>query len=320
MGNIKNTDKIRKRSIIGSIIFGIALWLYTSLNGIYTTIIITPIDVKLPANKALETNLPDTVSVEVKGKGWNIFNLMFFNTSKKIVVNLQNSKIQDSILRIGRSDIIKGAQSFEKVELSQVYPELIELKTGPVGIYNVPIVSQVNLVPADGFSLIGPITINPAKIRISGNDKFVKDISYWTTEQETYNNLNSSFRTVVKLTDSLPNIVQIENKEIELFAEIQQTGEITLNEIPINITSGGIPRNHFLYPMFVSITVRGGINRIDELTSDQIKVSIDYNTIVNDEKGIIIPKIEIPEYIEIIKVNPPYIFHTKRTTADKLSI
>lgn len=320
IGGKKKEEFLSKRSIIGSIIFGIALWLYTSLNGSYTTYIIAPIDVKLPPNRALETGLPENVSIEVKGKGWNIFNLMFFNNSKKIVVNYQNSKISDSILRIGRADIIKGAQSFEKVELSQIIPDLIEIKTGPVGIYNVPIYSQVQIMTAEGFSQIGPVQINPSKIRISGNDRFVKDIKFWTTKAEVYENVNSSFRSMVEVTDSVPDIVSIENKEVEIIADIQQTGEITLTEIPIFITSGGIPRNHYLYPMMVSVTIRGGINIIDELSADKIKISIDYSTIINDTRGIIVPKIEVPEFMEVIKIDPPYIYHSKKTYLDKLKI
>ncbi len=321
MANVKeNQNFIAKRTIIGSFIFGIALWFYTSLNGEYTTYINVPISVVLPESRALEKPLPETVSIQVKGSGWNIFNLMFFNTSKKVIVNLSDIKITDSIFKIGRNEIIKGAQSFEKVELSQIIPESVDLITGVVGVYNVPIVSQVEVIPKNGFSLVGNITLNPTKIRISGNDKVVSKIKFWTTKNDVFVDVNSSFSAKVELTDSLSNMVTVGKKEVDILAEVQQTGEITISEIPVLLTGGGLPKNHFIYPSFVSVTLRGGINAIDEVNPNTITASIDFNTIINDTRGILIPVIEIPENLEVIKIEPPFIYHTKKIRTDKLSI
>ncbi len=321
MTNIKDKNKIiGKRTIIGSFIFGIALWFYTSLNGNYTTYINAPISVILPENRALEKPLPETISIQVKGSGWNIFNLMFFNNSKKILVNLSSSSINDSIYRIGRNEIIKGAQSFERVELNQTIPESVEIYTGIDGVYNVPLISQVEIIPKNGFSLVGNISMEPTKIRISGNDKVVSKIPYWTTKREVFENVNSPFTARVELTDSISDMVSLGSKDIQIFAEVQQTGEITITEIPISFTGGDLPSGHFIYPGFVTVTLRGGIEEVDKVSSSSVKVSIDFSTIINDTRGVLKPTIEIPENLEVIKVEPPFIYHTKKTRIEKLTI
>ena len=95
-------------------LFAIALWSYTSFNSTYKTFISVPINVILPKERAIEAQIPRFVDIEVNGTGWNIFNLIYFNNSKKIIVDLSNKVIEDSIYTISRNELVKSVQSMKK--------------------------------------------------------------------------------------------------------------------------------------------------------------------------------------------------------------
>ena len=62
---------VNSKSFWGSLLFAMALWGYTSLNTEFNEQIEVPLYVKLPANRAMESELDKTVTIAVKGTGWN---------------------------------------------------------------------------------------------------------------------------------------------------------------------------------------------------------------------------------------------------------
>ncbi len=304
---------ISKKSLLGAFLFAMALWMYASLSSEYTTLIKLPVEIKLPENRSFEQQPTSSVFVEAKGTGWNLFNLIFFNNSKKIYVDLSQTVINDSIYSIGRSNLLKGVQSFERVELSDVLSDYITIKTGSVTTYSVPVVPDLTVIPADGFSLVGKPQLEPDVIEIRGNDKIVSQIKSWSTKPAVYEDINHIFSDNLELSDSLKGIVRLNRKNVKFNAVIQQTAEVTFDEIRISIRGGSVPKNHVLFPEFISITFRGGISEIVELTPDRVSVTLQYSDIANDKTGILIPKIEFPGNLEVINISPQQIYNYKIT-------
>ncbi|MCO5251747.1 MAG: hypothetical protein M9949_10055 [Candidatus Kapabacteria bacterium] len=308
-----------KRAFIGALLFAIALWSYTSLNTNYSTYVDIPLSVKLPPTRAIEKELPATISVESRGTGWNLFNLLYLNNSKRANVDLSDTRIEDSIFTIGRSDFLKGIESFETVELADVIPSSLTLRTGRIGEYVVPIVSMVEITPKDGFSLVGDIRLKPDSIRIIGNDKITSQIKSWSTKVLKIEGANKPIRGIVELSDSLGDIINFNTREIQFYADVQLTLERTFYDIPIIVRDGTMPRNSSITPNKIDITVRGGLEQVKNLNVENLSVYLDFTTIAKDKSGILIPNIEFPPDIEVIQVNPPYVYHIILLRQSKLS-
>lgn len=307
------------KSYIGALLFALALWAYTALSGHYSTLVNMPLKIILPENRAFEEPPPKSILLEVKGTGWNLFNFLFFNNSKQVIVDLSDSKIIDSEFSVQRSNLLKGIQGMEKVELSDILTESITVHTGKVTTYGVKVEPDIRVEPADGFTLVGNVKVYPDMVEIRGNDKIVSKIQSWKTKYAFYEDVNKSFSESIELSDSLDGIVNINLKKVDFIANVQQTCEITFNEIKVNIRGGTTPKNHVIYPDFVTITFRGGINEIAELNPDKLSVSINYADIINDKTGILIPKIEYPGSVKIINVEPKYLINHKVVRTNTLA-
>ncbi|MBX3044226.1 MAG: hypothetical protein KIT33_03880 [Candidatus Kapabacteria bacterium] len=310
---------VSKKSYLGAVMFAMALWFYTSLGSNFSTLVNIPVIIVLPEDRAFEEPPPQSLVIEAKGTGWNLFNLLYFNKSKKIFLDLANSKITDSIYDINRTTILKGLQSVERVELSDILTESIKIKTGRVTTYSVPVEPDLTIIPADGFFLVGKPKIEPDMIEIRGNEKIVSKIKSWGTKSTVYNNRNRPFFDNIELSDSLHGIVKLNRKDIRFTADIQQTAEVTFDEIRIIVRGGTMPKNYKLQPDFVSVTFRGGINEIIDLNPDKISVTLNYADIINDRKGILVPKIEYPGSSIVINVSPAFVYNYKIVQSNDLS-
>ncbi len=309
---------VSKKSLLGAFLFAIALWLYTSLGSSYSTLVNMPLIIQLPEDRAFEEAPPRSVMIEAKGTGWNLFNLLLFNNSKKVFLDLSNVQITDSDYNINRNAILKGLQSFERVELSDILTDNILIKTGKVTTYSVPVEPNITIIPAEGFFLVGKPKLEPDMIEIRGNEKIVSKIKSWSTQKMVYDNKNASFYQSIQLSDSLEGIVKLNIKNIQFTADIQQTAEATFDEIKISIRGGVMPNNYKLYPDFISVTFRGGINEIIALTADKVSVTLNYADILNDKSGVLIPKVEFPGNLQVIQLYPKHIYSQKLIKTDDL--
>lgn len=310
MNLFKSKSWYMSKSFWGSVLFAIALWGYTSLNAEYQTFVDIPLSVKIPSNRALESPPPQSVFVDVRGTGWNLFNLIFFNNSKQCLIDLSKESILDSIYKINKVDIQKSLQFLKNVNPINILPETINLVTGKVTEYEVYVVPKVIIVPRSGFTVVGKITIEPEKIKIRGNESIVAQINRWETEQKWFEDVNKPITEIVNLIDTLPGVVDVFPKKVTIRCNVQQVSDAVIHDIPISITSGSLPDGHRIQPPIISLTLQGGIDILSSLTPSDISASIDFDKIMNDSTGILKPIIKLPPNVTLLKTDPPYIYHT----------
>lgn len=305
----KTKSWLNSKSFWGSLLFAIALWGYTSLNADYQTIVEIPFHVKLPSTRALEATPPRSVYVDVKGTGWNLFNLIFFNESKTCFVDLSKETILDSSYRINKIDIQKSIKYLKNVNPVNILPETISLTTGQIDEYEIFVVPKVIVVPRNGFTVVGRVRVEPEKIRIRGNQKIVGQISRWDTEQKWFENMNSPFEAMVQLIDTLPGVVDVFPKTVRIKVDIQQIGDIIIPDIPISIVNGSLPDGHFIQPPIITLTLQGGVEEIAKLSKADISALIEFERLLNDSTGILKPIIKLPPNITLLRTDPQYIYH-----------
>ena len=168
------------KSFIGSIVFALSLWGYVALNKEdYLTSIKVPLVVELPPNRAIETLLPPTVTIEVRGSGWRLFNLIFVNNTGRCFIDFSSEHTLDSTYEISKTDILKGVQFLTNIQAVNVLSEKLSLKIGNIGEYAVRVNPLIKVIPRQGFMLVGNIKIEPDMIKIWGNNKIVGGITSW---------------------------------------------------------------------------------------------------------------------------------------------
>ncbi len=306
------TDTLTSRAVIASLLFAVALWAYSSLNEEYTTRIIVPLEVKLPSTRALEEGLPEEISLEVKGTGWHLFNIYFFNTSENCFIDLSGKYITDSIYTISRAEILKGIRNLMNLHASDVSPEYMQLVTGRVTQKDVPVIPDLNIIPRDGFTLAEQTRVQPQRVTIRGNDKIIKHIDSWSTTQETLKDVYQDIILDIPLKDSLHGIVETLPNTVTLSTKVEQFAETTIYDVPVRVRGGVLTKEHTLSSRKIDITVRAAASVLDNLTPDRFIVTLDYNKVLSDSTGILIPDIESRDKLQVLQIYPEVIYHYKR--------
>lgn len=301
-------EVITSKSFIGSFIFAIALWVYTSLNAEYTIFQKIPLSVVLPSNRAIASEIPSHIQVELKGTGWHLLNLYYINSNIGCKINLSAEKDFDSI-KITRKEFSKGLYNSQNLATVDFAPESFVLQTGKVDEVDVPIRSNIQVTPYEGYMVVGDILLHPNMVVLKGNHNKISGFTYWQTKYMKIDGLSDNYETTVYLSDSLSNIIQLSENPVNAQINIQQIAEQIIYDVPIKINGGNLNGKHKLMPEFITVIVRGGINQLYDFNPELISASVNIDEILKDSTGRIIPEINVPRNIKTVSIYPKFLTH-----------
>ncbi|MDD5363073.1 MAG: CdaR family protein [Ignavibacteria bacterium] len=299
--------------LINTFIFSVIIWFYVNMNLTYTYALNVPLDFRSSKNQGVSNDIPETIEITVRGKGWGIVKLL---ASKNLVYRLD----------------LTGYRKDSKVDLSQnagdilnLPPELSIININPgyldVSFDNiitklVKVKNNTSVTTREGYTLIGSAKLSPDSISVTGASSVVSKIKYLNTEYLIFKDINSNITRQVKILDTLGNTVKIEPKNITVNYKIELSAEKTFDDISVEIYGVPQDREVLIIPPKISISLRGGVEVLSKLNPGEIKVGVDFKTIENDEQGYITPTIELTDELSVIKSEPQkfqYIIKKKAT-------
>lgn len=303
---------------LGALLLSLTLWIYTTLNSEQIAYIDIPLSIKMPTDKSSETLIPKSIFVEFKGTGWQLINLMYFNTSVKCFLDLNNFKINNNQIEIGRNDFIKGLQSIVNVQALNIVPENLVIKLGEVINKKVKVIPNIKLNPAEGFIVIGDPEISPDSISIKGNEKIIKTLNHWSTELAVFDNIKSSFTVYLPLKDTLKNMVELKENIVRIDVNVQQKASLVVKSVEVKVVGGMLPSDYILLPKYVDVVISGGIEDICNVNLDEIYAFIEYSSLLKEPTGVIVPQIIVPERIKVRRTEPSFVSVVKRTNLTEI--
>lgn len=301
-----------KKSVFGAIFLATILWTYTTLKNEYVTFVKIPLKVIMPNNRAIENPIPRTLDIEVKGKGWDIFNLMFFNTSKEIALDLSKQKLDKNNFEVGRQQLLKSVRYIGNLESIDALPDNIEFRTGISGEYFVDIRPTVRIRPKPGFILVDGPFVEPSKVRIKGNNKIVSKIEYWDTENILISDVANQFRRKVPLKDTLESIVAKSRQSVYVFGRLEQIAEKTFYDIPITLINGKA-EDYQIMPLHFDVIIKGGITAISQAQRSDIELILNADDIYSSKTATAMVKAKLKGQVKLSNPNLLYVYAFKNS-------
>lgn len=296
-----------KKSIVGAIVFAMTLWVYTTLNNEYVTFVKVPLKVIMPNNRAIENPIPQDLDIEVKGKGWDIFNLLFFNTSKEISLDLSKQRIEKNDIEVGRQQILKSVRYIGNLETIDALPDNVEIRTGISGEYFVEVEPNVKIIPTQGFTLVEGPNVEPERIRIKGNNKIVSSIKSWKTEYTIIKDVANKFRVKIPLQDTLESIVAKSRHSVYIFGKLEQIAERTFKDVPYTLINGKA-ESYDIMPKRFDVTVRGGITAVSQVELSDIELILDANEVYNTNSSTVLIKSKVKGKVRLSSPTRMYVY------------
>ena len=282
--------------------FGLSLllWVFVVSENEYTLILDLPIEARnLNVQKAHQEEVPPYASVRLRGTGRDLFKSFLLKNfgGFKLVLDLEGISneyefvLNDYFEKFPQKVVLPLNYNLSFVEV--VYPNRIKISLDEYSSKVVPVISNLFIKPSPGFLLVSEQKIIPSEIEIAGPKKELALINHVETDFDTINGLTSFYSGQVKI-QSLGRLIEYSSKTVEINLDIQNISERIIADIPVRVINVPNKFRVFPSPQTVSLTVIGGVNQISGLTSNDIRVFVDFKD-WNHLKQFYEPEVKIPE-------------------------
>ncbi len=293
-------------SFYGALFFSIALWIYTIMNEEYQTVVKVPLKIDLPENKAIEKDIPTNLDIMVKGTGWNLFNLIYFNNSKICNIRLQSKDLIADNYQINRQEIIKSVEFFQNIETRDVIPDNLDIYFGTIAKKTVPVIPKVEVSTIENFIFTDSLQLVPNVVEITGNKKILDEINYVQTKKISLKDVSKSLKTEVDIDTEMSSVVDFNVKKVGISVNIQQKAHIILDNLKVPELI--FAANEKTIPSTFKIVITGGVKDIAKINIKEINTKVklrkikEYDNIY--EFDLDLPnkfKVEFfPKYVKVI--------------------
>ncbi|MEE9430019.1 MAG: CdaR family protein [Melioribacteraceae bacterium] len=292
-----------KRKILTiSLIVGISilLWVFVSFSGEFSITLNLPIAItELPEETAISSISADEVTINLKGTGWQLAQHTFGRDQKFYLQGPQKIGVQklSPLSALNANDWLSST-----LQLTKIIPEEISVEVEKNIIKKVKVISNLNLSYKPNYDLVSKIIVSPDSVLISGPKSLVDKILFVKTVNDNYSNLEKKMSSLLKLQKQ--EFIILEHDECNVEFDVQKIVDKTFDKIKV-VTRNVPPRyDVVLSPSTVKIVIRGGINLLSKLKSNDIKAYVNFSQAINDTSGAVEPKIELPDFTNIIDQNP----------------
>jgi hypothetical protein len=287
-------------TIISISIFSIVLWGSISLSEEYNTSYTLPIEfVDLSDDYSINTDKLKKVSISLKGDGWSLAGLAL-KSELKFYISPQNEEGRQVIS--SRNEIERNDWLPSNVQVTEVQPDVIEFDVERISFRCVPIDPDIAVNFKDEYGMISNISIEPDSVDISGPESKIKNIEKVKTELIEFNNVDNSVSANVPL-EKIESIDYYYNfTKIEF--DVQKISNKTFEDVAVETRNVPTSKQLDLFPPKIRVVLRGGINVLGKLVSEDINPYVTFDQALNDTLGAITPIIEVPEFTEVIVIKP----------------
>lgn len=286
--------------VIVSLIFAVILWASVSLSNDYYSTIRMPVRIiNFPEGYTTGTKLPDEISVRLKGQGWKLLSV----TLSSDVEYYLNAGADSGRKFLNLHNFITDNPWISSdIQVIDINPDTLSFNVEKIESKKVAILPNILTEFKTGFGLAYPLTISPDSVNVFGPRSTLRNLRAVLTEEKKFEGLDKTVKERVNLI-SIPGI-QYENSFVNVNLDVQRIVDRTIDDLLIEVLNVPVDRDVVLLPNKISISVRGGIEILGRLTSDDFRPYVLYRDIVLDTLGSIQPVIEFPENVSLISSKP----------------
>ncbi len=317
MKNIFRGDKIK--AFLFAFLISMSLWIYSALNSQYTTFVKVPLKIILPEKFSLSGKIPYYLDVQISATGWQILNLSFISKGSYCMLTISEYSIKkDKNITISKEDFLKNLQLEINARVLDIIPNNLTIEVGVLTEKIVPIVSKVDIIPRENFTIVGKPKLQPNYVVVRGLKEVLDQIEYWETENFAIFDAFAPVEVEVPLKDTMQQLVSLSLNRVKLIADIDIVSEVLITDVPVVVEQGSEIENHIIEPMYVDVWVRSGVNYLSQVDLSNVVAKVSQSEVLKDTTGIITPRVELPEGIALVSIEPNYVYHWRRIQSPKV--
>lgn len=287
------------------------LWFHVATEKVYEYTKSFPMKIlNIPEELILSQEVPEEIQVKIRGKGKELLKL--------VLMEKKNLQIDIGDFRVGENNY-----SFKPEEIP--IPERLDLKVGeilsPKSIKinldrliekKVPIRSQIQILPEEGYLQVGEFSIHPHEVIISGPRGLVRRIRSIQTEKKVLESVTEPISDQIGLILPQGHNLELSFGEVNFSADIQKAVGKEIPSVPVRPVNLPQGRKVKVQPDSINVVIFGAENVVNQLTIDQIKVTINCAGVKRNKETKLQPFVKLPPLVSLIRTEPDSLVVTVR--------
>lgn len=284
------------------------LWFLNALSKNYSTTISYPVKYVNPPNRQFLANEPPSkFELKVDAHGFTLLRHKLGLSFSPIVLSLnnitRNIENQNGTYRVPSSTLMRRIRSQVSNEISilDVQPEFIPIVLDSLRTKTVSVKANINLNFKTQFNLKSPVSVSPAKVKITGPSAIIDTIISLNTAAKSYNNLDETIEGNLDIVH--PKKTNVDPNKVHFQIEVEKYTEKLLR-IPILIRNKPDSVSVKLFPSEVNVTCLVGLSEFDDLRSNKLNAFVDYTNIIENANRLEVVIEKKSSYIQVARKSP----------------
>lgn len=310
-GKEKEGVRINKRLVtfIFCLLLSSFFWIMMSLSKGYSIEVKFPVNyINFPNDKVVANRLPETVDIEIKSTGFNLFFYKLNQQLDTVLIDIKDAKQLATInnfyiLPNKRIEKIAG-QFNNEIKIMKVYPDTIILNYNKKITKKIPVIANIKIDFDHLYQQADSIKITPKYIQISGSEEIIDRINFAKTLPITLHKVSDSVSIQLEIlaTEDLKS-VEIDDPNITATINVTKFTEASV-ELPIEVEN--LPNNLSVktFPDKVTVKYSVAFNNYEKITPSLFRAIVDYSTIKAGSNKLKIKLVQLPSEIRSVKIYP----------------
>lgn len=300
---LKNNRKLRVFLLF--LILSIIFWSLIKLSKEYIAEVEFDLNyTDIPNNKLIQNEPDQKIKLTLKTIGFKLLGYQF----KKRPLNYTLTEIERKTGSMYFSETNSNV-NFLQTQLSvettvlNIEPDTLFFDLGVKRSKEVEVISRIDFQFKNGFNFIGPYSLHPKTVTVSGPEKVIDTINEVFTASVVFENLSESFERKVKLIVPDQSVVLSED-EIGVKGQVDK---ITDGSFMLPFKVINLPRNYIIstYPKEVKVVYQVALSDFNKIPENSFRIQCDYKHTQDNELDYLIPQIvDKPEIISNVKIIP----------------
>jgi YbbR domain-containing protein len=257
-----------------------------------------------PLKRAFHSLQSDTVSVTVRGSGWQ---MLFAKINRKMPVNvdLQPLTTSNYVVLSTQLNQINGSDTSQRV--ISFNPDTLFFDFSNRMVKRVPVRLLTSIKYQRQFAQSSNAVVHPAFVTLDGPSSRISKITEWDTDSLLAGDVNATIHTRLNLKQVNEGNMSVYPKSVAVVLPVDEFTEKTL-QIPVKLINNSEFYNVHLFPQKVTITFVTALKKYAETDENFFEAQADLD-LWNLKGYTTLPVIlaRMPPYCRIISIDPPNI-------------
>lgn len=309
LDRIKTITRTRFRrtnfnSFLFFLIFAVVIWIVVQFSKEYDEIIYIPVEyVNVPQDKLITENNPDALKLRIEETGFRIAYKTLLPPTLYIDVSEAPQENGTFIYAIDehREDI--QAQTGVDFGKGQFLKDVILINYQQRKEKKLPVVSQLKVEFAAGYTSTGKLQLAPDSVTISGPDNILDTLNQLKTRPLTIQGVKNDLSGRVAVDTTHLSNVTLYLDQVEYSMDVEKFTEGSV-EVPIELINVPQGLNVVIFPKEILLFYQANLKDFNEIDVSEFRVVCDFSTAGGENQEVLRPEIrEQPSEVTNVRLN-----------------